>query len=369
MADSWPTSDALVWAGRGIGLEDGDPSGALIEVKAGAIAGIERSRAPAASRAYLFNDGFVIPPLVDIHSHVGPGISKYGVDRPDRPLGMLSQGDAGPGNIDTFAQLAIPGVCYAISIASNGEASQGPCYDQPNALDPDGAAAAFARHGGLMWGVSINLDRAARGNVSAELIFDESMEVARDLDVPVVLGTGEVASTDVVRHIEGLRSGDVLTYLFRGGVSDLFSHDETIGAIRRAAARGVVLDASHGSYSFDPDVGRRALEAGVRPTTLSSDISAMCSDPTRARLGLVVGKAVALGIHPGAALAAVTRQPGLALGLSCEELGEGSSAHFEVARLSGRQVLDESGEVPLVGPVLDISARVRGGFVQIGSGW
>lgn len=218
-------------------------------------------------------------------------------------------------------------------------------------------------------GVSINLDRAARGSVSSDLIFDESMRVARDLDVPVVLGTGEVASTDVVRHIEGLRSGDVLTYLFRGGDSDLFSQDETVGAVRSAAARGVVLDASHGSYSFDLDVGKRALDSGVYPTTLSSDISAMCADPTRARLGVVVGKTVALGFDPGAILAAVTRQPGLALGLPYEELGAGSPAHFEVARFSSRQVLDDSGGDLLAGPVLEISARVRGGFVQMGSGW
>lgn len=111
-------------------------------------------------------------------------------------------------------------------------------------------------------------------------------------------------------------------------------------------------------------IGRPATE---EPTASDSFTAFVVTHEAQLRHALNAALGSELG--PRTALAEVTRQPGLAVGLPNEELGEGSPAHFEIARFSRPQILDDSHRDPLIGPILQICARVRGGFPQMDSGW
>jgi dihydroorotase len=307
-------------------------------------------------RTVAFSDGVATAPFVDAHAHIGTGISKYGVERPDRPLRLLSQGDAGPNNIKRIRSTAPPGTRYALSLAANGEESDAPCYESSN-LDPEGVTRAVHESGSDIWGISVNLDPGALGTTQADPVFSASLRVAIELGLPLVLGTGSISQGDVTGHIDALRPGDVITYLFRGGDSDLFKRQDTIDALGRARRRGVHLDASHGAYSFDFAVARRAIALGLAPDTLSSDQSTMCGEVPFSLQHAAVGKAMAAGMSVEDALAACTARPGSLLNVAASLPVPGQSADFDVVSWNNARPDEAS-------PTLRLVATVRGGEVK-----
>jgi dihydroorotase len=186
----------------------------------------------------------------------------------------------------------------------------------------------------VIWGLSVNLDSAALGSTSADLVFEETMALAGALGLPVMLGTGSVESTDVMRHIESLRSGDILTYLFRGGDASLFGSEESIETLRRAQRRGVVLDASHGAYSFDDRVARQAMAQGVVPDSISSDTSRFTSHLGSFLQHRALARTVAAGLGIEQAIMACSLAPGSVLGLEMDWPPNGKAGDFDVIRWS-----------------------------------
>jgi dihydroorotase len=306
--------------------------GTNVTVSDGTIVGVEPDTAPT-DGGLAFADGLAAAPFVDVHAHVGVGVSKYGVERPDRPLALLSQGDAGPNNIERIRRRAPDGTRFAISLAGDGEEATAPCYES-SPPDPEGVVRVVRDFEEDIWGISVNLDPGALGSTSPDAVFSESLNVAEELGLPLVIGTGSIWKTDVAAHIEALRPGDVITYLFRGGDSGLFERPDTIEAMRRASQRGVKLDASHGAYSFDPAVAQRAINLGLAPDTLSSDRSTFCREEMASIQHIAVGKAVAAGMSINDALSACTTRPGFILGLDVVPPAVGQPADFDIVEMT-----------------------------------
>lgn len=89
-------------------------------------------------------------------------------------------------------------------------------------------------------------------------------------------------------------------------------------AVREAVARGVVLDVGHAGVHFDVNVARAALEQGLPPTTLSTDlVRPFVPRRTYDLLG-VMSTFLALGMPLDEIVRAVTDAPAKAIGRAGE---------------------------------------------------
>ena len=89
-------------------------------------------------------------------------------------------------------------------------------------------------------------------------------------------------------------------------------------SVREALDRGVVFDVGHGAGSFSWGVVETALEQGVQPTSISSDLHVYNVDGPVYDLANVVNKFLHLGLSLDDCIAKVTSVPAGIVGMEGE---------------------------------------------------
>lgn len=179
--------------------------------------------------------------------------------------------------------------------------------------------------------------------------------------------THQGSDVGLMRHFfDALRPGDVVTHCYTpqaGGVLD--EHGRLLAEVTAATGRGVVFDLGHSGGGFDVEVARRALDAGLRPTTVSSDVSLVNVRRRVRNLAHVMSKVWALGFDLDEVVAMVTEAPARHFGLGGGTLAAGAPADLAVFEASDGPVTftDTSGN-EFEGPgELRVRATVKAGRV------
>jgi dihydroorotase len=345
------------------GLPGFDRPGAVLELDGDRIAAITGSESANDPADLTFEGAFALPGLIDFHAHVGVGLSRYAVERTgaDGVVALLSQGDAGPRNVDRFVELTDPDTTrLAINVLAMGEQA---CGNEE--VDPAGVVAAVRRWPDLIWGVSANLSRASCGTLDPRHVWKAAIEAADEAGCPILVGLREPDDWPLADQLDRMRRGDVVTYVFRSRPHNLFADPRTVDAVRAAQDRGVLFDVCHGSASFDYGVAERALSVGFAPDTISTDLSTLCpvGDPQHS-LGYVIGKLIAVGMARDHALAAATFGAGRILGRDVD-LRPGARADLTISRWSPPTRLRDTAGAIRTGPHLEILATVLRGRVTV----
>jgi dihydroorotase len=117
--------------------------------------------------------------------------------------------------------------------------------------------------------------------------------------------------------LEHLDAGDILTHLCTPNIGGVTPGHEKLGPVlAEARARGVVLDAALGMGNFGYRVAREQFEAGLRPDTISSDLTAF--GQTFHSLLECMAKFLAVGYGLADVVRMTTAAPAAALGRSGE---------------------------------------------------
>jgi dihydroorotase len=114
-----------------------------------------------------------------------------------------------------------------------------------------------------------------------------------------------------------MRQGDILTHCFHAmpcGILDDTGHIRP--SVYAAIERGVIFDVGHGAGSFKWDIAERALQQGVQPRTISSDLHVYNIDGPVYDLATTVSKFLYLGLSLDETLAKVTAAPAQAIRMS-----------------------------------------------------
>lgn len=293
--------DLLVRGGHVLDPGSGLDAVLDIGVTDGRISAIGPDLAPGAARRVIEirgADRYVVPGLVDIHTHVADGATTPGVGmgccNPD-DVGVRSGvttvvdcGSVGVANIGVFPAHILPKSATRVVVFANigSFAHTTPGWADLTTIDDidDRAIAACVEHNpGLVSGIKLRLV----GDIVTERgeeIVDRSKKVAREHRVPLMVHVGDMKAADrprpdrmaeVTRHlIDALDPGDVLTHLCTpnvGGVMD--DVDATFPLLAEARARGVVLDPAVGMGNFGYAVAKEQAERGLSPDTISSDVT------------------------------------------------------------------------------------------------
>lgn len=273
-----------------------------VAVTGGRVAAIEPHIDPAEARQVLDirgPDRYVVPGLIDVHTHVAYGATTAGVGMggcdPD-VIGVQSGvttlvdcGSVGVANLGVFPTHILPRartrVIVYVNIGSYAHTMPGPAdVNSLDDIDPAAIAACVEHNPGLVSGVKLRLVGPIIHDVGEDVIT-RAKAVAREHGVPLMTHIGDFSASrrgnperlaDVTQFLlKTLEPGDVLTHLCTpnvGGVMDRV--DQSMVSLGEARERGVVLDSAVGMGNFGYEVASEQARRGMVPDTISSDLTA-----------------------------------------------------------------------------------------------
>jgi dihydroorotase len=344
--------DLLLTGGDVIDAAGGHPARprrADVAVRGGRVAAVDAGLPRELAREVVDVSGrLVVPGLIDLHTHVHPGATYWGV-APD-PIAWYSgvttwvdAGSAGAYTLDALRtategfRVRVPALLNISAIGLTGPT--GESLDLRN-CDVDLAIATVAANRDLVVGVKVRMDHHNVGAHGLEPLR-RAVEVARATGVPVMVHIG-AAPPSVGALLPLLRPGDILTHCASGIAEGVVGRGGVEPALREAYAAGVLFDLGHGSGGFAFDVLEAQLEAGLVPHTVSSDLHARSLYGPVFDLPTTMTKLLAAGLALPDVVAAATERAARALDLPG---GAGTLAVGAPADLAVFAVQDGSFEV------------------------
>ena len=146
-------------------------------------------------------------------------------------------------------------------------------------------------------------------------------EAAEAVRLPLMVHS-PVSSIPTERILDELRPGDILTHCVHGhGAGGIMDDDlKVLPAVRGKVEQGLRLDVGHGRGSFTFRVARAALEQGVVPGTISSDLHTYNLQGPVFDLVTTMDKFLHMGMELSEVVRRVTSTPAEVLGMP-EEIG------------------------------------------------
>jgi dihydroorotase len=289
-----------------------DPSQGLrgrrdIGIRWGRIAAIEPKIDPVGTGHMIDATGkLVVPGLVDLHTHVYPLGSALGLPADElapytATTTYVSAGDAGANNFGALRHSVMATsrsrIFAFVHISTIGLAGF-PVGESLNMeyADVEAAARTAAENRDVVLGIKVRESLSVVGPNGLEPLKRALLAAER-------AGTG----TRVMCHIgdapgelsvllDLLRPGDILTHAYSSAGNNIVQNGRLLPAALDAKRRGVVIDVGHGAGSFDFTVAMAAIEQGLTPDTISSDIHARSANtPGKPYLPWVMSKFLHLG--------------------------------------------------------------------------
>ena len=277
--------------------------------------------------------------LVDLHAHlrVTPD-DVYGIQAEMScfPFGVTAAADAGriEGERVVMDSFMLKNLVFVSACIKNDR------------VEPERTLEALRRFGDKVAGIKVYFDTDT-GEVKSIAPLKEVCELARSLGLRVMVHcTGSPTPMSEVLGV--LREGDILTHAFHGGIGN--AGEDDFESMRAAQARGVIIDAGMaGHVHTDFEVMRRAIESGVIPNTVSTDITKLSAYMRGGRYGMTACMSISrlLGLSEESIFRAVTAAPAEALGKGDEwgRLAVGRRADIAVLNYTdeGFDLTDKAG--------------------------
>jgi dihydroorotase len=315
--------------GRVLDPGQGIDAVATVAVADGVMTGVGRAAesGPAAQaapgRETIDATGLLVTPgLVDVHTHLFPGVSHYGIDPDTHCLdrGVTTAVDAGSAGAQTFPGLrryiierSRTQILAFLNIAVQGMISRlvGELEDIRWA-SPEQAVACARENPDLIVGIKVRLGFQMVGNDPAPALR-RAREAADALGLPLMVHVIDMRP-DLGWLLPYLGPGDLVTHCSHGNEGGILDPEgRVIAAAVSARERGVLFDVGHGQGSFAYHVARSALAQDFPPDTISSDLHAHNIDGPVFDQATTLSKLLHLGMPLGDVIRATTSAPAAAV--------------------------------------------------------
>ncbi|HGN9371554.1 TPA: amidohydrolase/deacetylase family metallohydrolase [Citrobacter pasteurii] len=275
-----------------------------IALKDGKIAALGDIDSPAANIIDLRGECYVSAGWIDSHVHCYPKSPIYH-DQPDSVgiatgvTTVVDAGSTGADDIDDFYTLtrdAATEVYALLNISRVGLIAQNELANMAN-IDADAVQQALKRHPDFIVGLKARMSSSVVGENGITPLDRAKAMQAQNGDLPLMVHIGN-NPPDLDEIAERLMAGDIITHCYNGKPNRILTPEgELRASVTRAISRGVRLDVGHGTASLSFAVAKRAIELGVLPHTISSDIYCRnrISGPVHS-LANVMSKFLAIGM-------------------------------------------------------------------------
>ncbi len=274
----------------------------------------------------------VTPGLIDLHTHVYEGVNQTAVN-PDL-AGVLSgvttlvdAGSAGCYTFGGFPQYVVPSahtrIFCMVHISRTGLNFQ-PELSRREDIDLEETVRVVQANRPLVQGVKLRAVGPAVPVMGIEM-FNLAKQAARDGGVRLMVHIGDRFAGDgptlTQQLLPLMDEGDIITHLFSGNPGRILDgQGSVLPEVLEAQERGVFFDTAHGRQNFSFDVARRALDQGVRPLSISTDLTIPGRLNTVHSMTEMLSRFMALGFSLEDTIRMATLNPARAIGMD-DELG------------------------------------------------
>jgi len=288
--------DLLLRGGRVIDPAMGIDGIRDVAIRDGRIALVQADILPASAREVIDVSGrLVLPGLIDTHAHVYQYVTgRFGMnaDLVGVQSGVTTLVDQGgpscmtlPGFRHFIAEPAKSRVYAFLSAYLVGglEGHYYPNLYSPDGVDIDATVKSAVANRDLVRGIKAHAEIGGFARWGIRVI-EMAAEIGRRAELPVYVhfgqlwglpssgANGEDVDTILTRVIPLLRAGDVLAHPFTRHPGGFVNREGEVHPVIQAALdRGLKIDVGHGSH-FSYRLARKAIAAGIVPTTLGADI-------------------------------------------------------------------------------------------------
>ena len=307
-----------------------DPSQRLharrdVAIKNGQIAALSESLPHGrAAQVYEASGNLVTPGLVDLHCHYFHQVSRIGLPA-DEMVGLtatttgVDAGDAGYSTFSAFRHHVIGqsrtrlfAFIHISAIGLTGDPIRIGELLNIDYADVDACARAVAENRDVCLGVKVRMSKNVVGQNGMEPLRRaiRAAEIAGPwARVMCHIGNAPVPLAEL---LDAMRPGDIVTHAYSnaGETNAIVASGRVLAQALEARRRGVLFDVGHGGGSFDFTIAAAALEQGLGPDTISSDVhSVSIQTPGKPLLPWVVSKFLSLGLSLDDAIAKATVEP------------------------------------------------------------
>ncbi len=252
-----------------------------IAIKDGKIVKIESQIKDSAVNEYHLEEGaFISAGWIDDHVHCFEEMSLY-YDYPDE-IGykqgvttVIDAGTTGAENIHRFYDLAkeaTTNVYALVNISKWGIVAQDELADLSK-IKFDLVAQALRTCPDFIVGLKARMSKTVIGEngIKPLVLAKEIQNANQSLPLMVHIGSAPPSLETILAHME---QGDVLTHCFNGKENGILNQEnQSIKSfVFDAYHKGIAFDIGHGTDSFNFDVAEHALAAGIKASSISSDI-------------------------------------------------------------------------------------------------
>lgn len=320
---------------------------------------------------------FVVPGLIDLHTHVYKDVSMFGIEADDLcpRTGVTSVVDAGTAGSINFRGLeryviepSQTRILAFVNLSAVGIPWRKGEMVCPAYIQPEACAETVTRHPETALGVKVRLYPGVAGPRELHEILDLAVAAASDCAKPLMvhISNGEISVDDILSQ---LRPGDIITHCFRGGPeATLMEPDGAVKeSVLRARDKGIIFDIGHGMGSFSFDECRRALDRGFAPDTISSDIHSLCIHGPVFDLPTTMSKFLNLGMSLDEIVRLTTLEPAKVIGkaemLGSLNVGTTADVTLLAVREESVELKDAQGEVVVGDRRIVCKAAIKDGAI------
>ncbi|MDK1373806.1 MULTISPECIES: amidohydrolase/deacetylase family metallohydrolase [unclassified Sinorhizobium] len=312
--------------------------------------------APEGARRVDGKGAWISPGWIDLHAHVWHG----GTDISVRPqvcglergvTTIVDAGSAGEANFHGFREYIIEPSRERIKAFLNlGSIGLVACnrvseLSDIRSIDIDRIIACYEANREHIVGLKVRASHVITGSWGVTPV-KLGKKIAKILKIPMMVHVGEPpALYDEVLEILG--PGDIVTHCFNGKAGSSIIEDEDLFALaERCAGEGIRLDIGHGGASFSFRVAEVAIERGLMPFSISTDVHLRSMNQSVWDLGTTMSKLLSVGMPFEKVVEAVTHAPASVIRLPMNDLLHvGARAEFTIFDLvdSDLKVFDSLG--------------------------
>ena len=316
-----------------------------IAFKDGKVAAVAERIDPASANAVVDVSGkLVTPGLIDLHGHFYHGGTGSAVhaDRACLSAGVTTGVDAGSSgflNYGAMKDYVFPAhrtrllaFCHIGAVGLAANRVLGGALHNMRVIDVDETAQAIKTNPGFFFGVKVRMHIDAVAHWDAHTAMRHARAAADQSGSKLMV---HVSGTPIPLPdiLEFLGPGDISTHAFNGFPESMLDRDNKIRPqVWEAVERGVIMDVGHAGVHCDVEVVKAAMQQGLNPHTISTDIHIAPAGRTVYLMNDLLSKFHALGMSLDDVVAASTVKPAQVLGLqdSLGSLAPGMTADAAV---------------------------------------
>lgn len=346
---------------------------ALPQAEAVHITADGRIAESAAADATIIDCGgaFLSPGWCDLHVHVWHGGTDISVrakeaGRATGVTAMADAGSAGEGSFHGLREYVIDAEVETIKAFLNIGSIGLVCCNRVSELidmrsiDVDRTLAVIEANRDVICGVKVRASGVIVGawGISPAKIAKRVAEIA---GLPLMVHVGE-PSPLIDEVLEILTPGDIVTHCFNGKRAGSIRDTAGVFALaQRLANEGVRMDIGHGQASFCFETARMALDNGLRPWSISTDLHLRNIRGPVLDLATTASKLIAIGLPFEDTIDAITVRPRETMGITPVPKA-GDRADFTLFSIEDceQEVIDSLGNTMSIRRMLEPRATVIG---------